>query len=73
MATECDRFCWQELNVDLNNLVSGPLDAILTQPESYEIKLREKKTPQRKVCLKQIVSGPVWLFNPLSRNWLLSL
>jgi len=45
MATECDRFCWQELNVDLNNLVSGPLDAILTQPESYEIKLREKKNP----------------------------
>jgi len=46
MATECDRFCWQELNVDLNNLVSGPLDAILTQPESYEIKLREKKKPR---------------------------
>lgn len=40
MATECDRFCWQELNVDLNNLDSGPLDAMLTQPESYEIKYK---------------------------------
>lgn len=38
MATECERFCWQELSVDLNNLDSGPLNAMLTQPESYETK-----------------------------------
>lgn len=38
MATECDRFCWQELNVDFSNLDSAPLKAMLTQLLSSEIK-----------------------------------
>lgn len=61
MATEWDRFCWQELSVDLSNLDSGPLSAMLTQPESYE-------TKHKIATKKQIICRPVWLFKSSASN-----
>lgn len=68
IATDCDRLCWQELNEDLNNLDSGPLKAMLTQPESSGIKYKNAAEG----CLKRSLSPDV-AFTLLAQDWLLNL
>lgn len=50
IATECDRCCWQEPIVDLNNLESGPLSAMM-----------ELYNPYCKWKVRSSVSSSYWI------------